>query len=330
MSDLHLDADALGDGAGQLLPRLAGLETILRFANRNAVPLTWRAALAEELGLRPWGAVAPARVAASALCPEAGVDPWFATPVHRIAALDHLRLHPAGMLTLQASELGGLAADFERHFGVAGLALHPLCGGFVLSGFAACGVEAQEPAPYLGARLPRALAHGPDAAQLLRLSGECELWLHEHAVNRDRQQRGQLPVNGLWFWGGGGDGAALPAPADLPMQQRVFADDAFTVGLCHAADGEAQAVPADLAALLAVAAESANVDALVVLDSVPRGPRDAPLPRLDASWFEPALAALRDGRLTQLTLLVAGRRLTLKRWHLLRLWARPQPWWQCL
>lgn len=329
MADLHLDADALGDGAGQLLPRLAGLETILRFATGHPVPLIWRAALAEELGLRPWGAVAPARVAAAALRPEAGVDPWFATPVHRSAALDHLRLHPAGMLTLQAAELAGLAADFALHFGVAGLALHPLCGGFVLSGFAACGVEAQEPAPYLGARLPRALAHGPDAAQLLRLSGECELWLHEHAVNQARQQRGQLPINGLWFWGGGDD-AALPPPADLPMQQRVFADDAFTLGLCHAADGEAQAVPADLAALLALPAESSDQDALVVLDSVPRGPRDAPLPRLDTSWFLPAVAALRDGRLTQLTLLVTGRRLTLKRWHLLRLWARPQPWWQCL
>ena len=328
MADLHLDADALGDGAGKL-PRLAGLETILRFATGQPVPLIWRAALAEELGLRPWGAVAPARVAAAALRSEAGVDPWFATPVHRIAALDHLRLHPAGMLTLQAAELAGLAADFALHFGVAGLALHPLCGGFVLSGFAACGVEAQEPAPYLGARLPRALAHGPDASQLLRLSGECELWLYEHAVNRARQQRGQLPINGLWFWGGG-DGAALPPPADLPMQQRVFADDAFTLGLCHAADGEAQAVPADLAALLALPAESSDQDALVVLDSIPRGPRDAPLPRLDTSWFLPAVAALRDGRLTQLTLLVAGRRLTLKRWHLLRLWARPQPWWQCL
>jgi len=67
VADLHLDADALGDGAGQLLPRLAGLEAILRFATGHPVPLIWRAALAEELGLRPWGAVAPARVAAAAL-----------------------------------------------------------------------------------------------------------------------------------------------------------------------------------------------------------------------------------------------------------------------
>ena len=332
MADLHLDADALGDGAAQVLPRLPGLEDILRLGSASPVSRTWRTALAEELGLRPWASVAPARIAATALRPEAGEHPWFATPVHRSAALDHLRLHPAGLLTLPADELAALAADFAQQYGVAGLALHPLCGGFLLSGFAACGVECQEPAPFLGARLPRALAQGPDAAQVLRLSGDCETWLHDHPVNRRRLQRGLLPVNGLWFWGGGTDGVPLPPTGDLPLQQRVFADDAFSMGLCTLAGGETQQVPADYSALRALVAESsdAQAPAVVVLDSVPRDARDAPLLRLDGSWWQPALAALRNGQLSKLTLLVAGRRCTLRRWHLLRLWSRSKPWWQCL
>jgi hypothetical protein len=298
--------------------------------SRSAVPKPWRAALADELGLRRWATVAPARIAAMALRPEAAEHPWFASPVHRVAGLDHLRLHPAGLLSLQADELAALAADFDQQFGVAGLALHPVCGGFLLSGFAACGVDSQEPAPYLGARLPRALAEGPDAAQVLRLSGDCETWLHDHAVNRRRGQRGLLPVNGLWFWGGGGEGVSLPPFSDLPLQQRVFADDAFSMGLCTLAGGETHAVPAGLAELLALPVESADADAVVVLDSVPRSPRDTPLHRLDGSWLQPALAALRDGRISQLTLLVSGQRCSLRRWHLLRVWSRAKPWWQCL
>ena len=39
-----------------------------------------------------------------------------------------------------------------------------------------------------------------------RLSNEVQMLLHDHPVNLRRQQAGQVPVNALWFWGGG----ALP------------------------------------------------------------------------------------------------------------------------
>lgn len=330
MADLHLDADALGDTAAQVLPRLPGLEQLLRLADVRPVAAGWRAALTEELGLRPWASVAPARLAAVALPDRAGLHPWFATPVHRVAALDHLRLHPAGLLSLPAAQLHALAADFDQQFGMAGLRLHPLCGGFLLSGFAALGVVAEEPARHLGARLPRALAQGEDASALLRLAGECELWLHDHPVNQARLGSGLLPVNGLWLWGGGADDAPLPDRPALPLQVRVFSDQAYVLGLCLLAGGEAQPLPSAMVELPAQGADEVGSEALVVLDSTPQGRGDAPLARLDRDWFQPALQALQQGQLSALTVVVAGRRCTLRRWHGLRRWRRLQPWWQQL
>lgn len=39
------------------------------------------------------------------------------------------------------------------------------------------------------------------------LLNECQIALHNHPMNVQRQRNGLLPVNGLWFWGGG----VLPA-----------------------------------------------------------------------------------------------------------------------
>ncbi|WP_297798840.1 hypothetical protein [Arenimonas sp. GDDSR-1] len=39
------------------------------------------------------------------------------------------------------------------------------------------------------------------------LFNECQITLHNHPLNVQRQRSGLLPVNGLWFWGGG----VLPA-----------------------------------------------------------------------------------------------------------------------
>ena len=36
-----------------------------------------------------------------------------------------------------------------------------------------------------------------------RLINEMQMYLHQHALNRERAERGRLAVNSLWFWGGG-------------------------------------------------------------------------------------------------------------------------------
>ena len=328
VADLFLDAEALEGPAAASLPRLPGLEGLLRLAAVHANPAGWRAALAQALGLAQVGAMPPAHLAAAALHMPRDANPWLATPVHCTAALDHLRLHPAGLLTLEAAEAAALAAEFGQLFGDSGMQLLPLFGGFVLQGLPAWQVSAPEPARFLGANLSRAPATGPDAAVLRRLSGECEMWLHEHPLNLRRRQRGQLAVNGLWIWGGGQ--GSLPMPSDhTGTATRVWANDAVSAGLCALAGAEAWPVPEGFGAWQQEQALLSGVaPSVVVLPSVPRGAGDQPLQRLEQDWFAPALQALQSGQLQSLQLSLAGRSWRLSRWHRWRFWPATRPWWQ--
>lgn len=47
------------------------------------------------------------------------------------------------------------------------------------------------------------LPEGPEARRWRRLMNEAQIILHNHPVNLDRARAGKLPVNTLWFWGGG-------------------------------------------------------------------------------------------------------------------------------
>lgn len=47
------------------------------------------------------------------------------------------------------------------------------------------------------------LPQGEGSEQYHRLLSELQMVLHEHDVNRAREEAGQRPVNSLWIWGGG-------------------------------------------------------------------------------------------------------------------------------
>ena len=47
---------------------------------------------------------------------------------------------------------------------------------------------------------------GDDGRRWRRLMNEAQIILHNHPINLERLDHGQLPANSLWFWGGG----ALP------------------------------------------------------------------------------------------------------------------------
>jgi hypothetical protein len=328
VADLFLDAEALEGQATVSLPRLPALESLLRLGAARPNPAGWRAALARALGLGQTGELPPAHLAAAALRLPRDANPWLATPVHCTAALDHLRLHPAGVLTLEAAESAVLADQFGQLLGDSGLQLLPLFGGFLLQGLPARQLSAPEPARFLGANLSRAPATGPDAAAVRRLSGECEMWLHDHPLNLQRRQRGQLAVNGLWIWGGGP--GLLPMPSDhAGSATRVWANDAVSAGLCALARAESSPVPAGFAAWQQEQVVlPGDAPSVVVLPSVPRGPGDQPLQRLEQDWFAPAWQALQAGQLQSLQLSVAGRCWRLSRWHRWRFWHATRPWWQ--
>jgi hypothetical protein len=150
-----------------------------------------------------------------------------------VAGLSQVSLHPAGLLRLSAQEAEDWSRDFNRDFEGSGLRLHALAPGLLLEGLPADSPGGVDPALLLGAPIPVAPAPGSAGRPLRKASAEIEMWLHEHPRNRERERRGELPLNGLWIWGG--QGSELPTSAvaagALP---RAFGADPFLHGLWRA------------------------------------------------------------------------------------------------
>jgi hypothetical protein len=131
--DFHLDPQRHVAAELAALPQLPALAELLRRGRRTAAAGDWRSALATHLGAAGIAGLPPAVVASRAL---PGVDVTrgvcFATPVHRVAGMSRVRLHPAGLLRLEAAQVAALCQSFESVFAAEGLRLHPIGDGLLL------------------------------------------------------------------------------------------------------------------------------------------------------------------------------------------------------
>ncbi|HSY06158.1 MAG TPA: hypothetical protein VK803_09430 [Steroidobacteraceae bacterium] len=314
-----LEAAALG-------ARLPGIGTVARCGERGRLAAGWRAWLAQWSGRAELAAVAPAWIAA-ACAPLSGASGalWIATPLHLQASLTRVHLEHRGLLRLPVAEAAALAADYERTLGGDGARLVALdSGDFLFSAADTPAVASAEPARFAGAVLP-ALPGGAAAAALRRRVAEIEMWLHDHAVNRERAARGALTVSALWPWGAEGQSVQPQArmPQDTPA---AFGRDAWLGGLWHLQGSAVRVQPLDLQEVL----ESDRERAVVVSEVAGESPRTesdghgvaGALARLDERLVAAAVEALRRGELGRLTLIVNDVSVRLTRASLWRLWRR--------
>ncbi len=133
---------------------------------------------------------------------------------------------------------------------------------------------------------------GPQARRWRTLLSETQVVLHNHPHNEVRAQAGLVPVNSLWFWGGG----VLPdhAASDSTI---IFSDDPLLRGLAEIGTFNAMPV-ADFTGF-----DSITNDTLIDLRTV----RDSKA--LIERWLQPAFGVamrsqvdldLADGRMFQL------------------------------
>lgn len=168
------------------------------------------------------------------------------------------------------------------------------------------------------------LPRGPEATAWHRLLNEIQMQLHECDINRERQARGELPVNSLWFWGVG----ELP---DIPprLWSMVYSDDCFLCGLAMLSMTPYEESAGALPAVLDEMPDRARV--MVHLDHCRRASRYADLRmwqeallELEAEWFEPLLRALREDELQYLEIRTEGYGFTLTRLGMKKFWRRPR------
>ncbi len=95
------------------------------------------------------------------------------------------------------------------------------------------------------------LPQGAEAADHDRWHSEVQMCLHDAEVNQRRMSAGRLPVNSLWFWGGGV--APEPVRRALPV---LFAADDVVRGYWLSSGARAEAWPGSLGACAAAAGGS--------------------------------------------------------------------------
>jgi hypothetical protein len=256
-----------------------------------------------------------AGIAATALGLSAG-QYWLATPVHLVAGLDTVRLHPQGLLRFDDSHARQLETDFARVFAGSGWQLHATgARDLLLSAPATLAVTSTDPVEWLGDNPRAGLPQGADARALRTLATEIEMWLHGHAVNRERAAARQLGVSGLWLWGGGRS-SAPPATAS----GRLYSDDLVARSLWAGGAAAVAPLPAGWAELRSSQPATAHETAHVVLD----------FEAIEDRWLAPLLAEWQSGRVARIELVAGRQRHELRapaRW---RFWSRPRPWWERL
>lgn len=265
-----------------------------------------RALIEHDFKLLP-GAISEAALSRLADVGDAGFDNWLrADPVHLGADAVCLRLLAHADLGLDRAGAEDLSAALKPLFGDLGYELSVaaperwylrLHSGTEVPAFPA-------PEQVLGDRLDAHLPTGPLGLRWQRLLTESQMSLHQHRLNLRRLEAGQLPINSVWFWGGG----RLPNRIDSRIE-RVTTIDPVLGGLAR--HGQRTLV-ADFLHAIAGAEEA---DTLLDLRAA------FAEPAMRQSVLDALLLALKRVDLARVAF-ESGERFVLKRWHRFRFWRR--------
>lgn len=274
MARLTLLLPAASRFAGIALP--PALAQALGRADRRQADPGEAELLARHFDLRPrgWPAAALTRLLDAGQGEARGATWLRADPAHIRPDINGARLLGIGAnLGMDQADVDALLPALRPLFGDAGFALdapHPtrwylrLPAGTPLPAFA-------PPEQALGDDVFDHAPRGDVARRWRALESELQITLHNHPHNAVRLASGRVPVNALWFWGGGNLPDAVSA--GVPT---VYSDDPAVLGA--AGLGKLRGMPLP-------AFEQVEADALVDL----RGQRD--VRALLAGWM--VLAAAR-------------------------------------
>lgn len=290
---------------GLSAPRLPALEALLARADHSTCSVSLERQLFDLFRVETVdGSDLP--VAAVTRVLDLGVidKGWWlrADPVHLTPDRDRLILTGPDRLALQPDEAERLAAEIAESYRAEGWTLKaPRPDRWYLRPPATPAITTTPWLDVEGRDIAPGLPKGADGKAWHTVLNEIQILLHSSKVNEAREREGKLPVNSLWFWGGG----SLPR---LPSQTwlSVRAEDPVALALARLAQLPAAAPPDTFNACLR---ECSGGEHLVVLDACRLPSRygdvsawTASIEHYERDWFAPLLAALRDGRVATATL----------------------------
>jgi hypothetical protein len=244
-----------------------------------------------------------AKLLMQALGLTAGDGTWFVLqPVHLHIARDHLVLTDPRRLALSDSEARQLFAIAQPIFEEAGKTL--MYGNAAIWFLRAddwADLDTATPDAATGHNIDLWMPKGPNERNWRKVQNDVQMHWFGHALNDDREARGDKPVNSLWLWG------AAVAAERVPSRYQC----AFNLRGWTAAFGELVPIHREASMASALPLDEAG-DMLVLLDDLlePALSNDwaswlSVMHALEAQWFAPLLDALKSGRVAELTLMLS-------------------------
>lgn len=226
-----------GEGEAGSIPRLPHIERLLARGERFPAPRGYAQTLFELFGL-PVQAGQDVPTAAVCYQAETSAEPLagryllHADPLHLRADQDRLLAYDLYHDPLSMDEAQQYAEAFNRHFAGDGLQLlvpHPARWYLAVDHVPALRTHPLE--EVLARNVDLFLPQGADAARWHGWLNEVQMLFHGLPAYREREMRGRLAVNSLWFSGGG---SLLQAPAK--GFTRVLGECPLLAGLSAMAD----------------------------------------------------------------------------------------------
>jgi len=313
---------------GLRAPRLPALEMLIARGRERDLPAAdLEASLCALFGVSAEGRtdLPVAALTAQVDCNRTAPAWLRADPVHLRPDMAKLILFDASSFALAQDEAAGLIdvlqpAMTERGFELlAGRAAER----WYLALAAPPRIRTHSLGEAVGRHVEPLLPAGEQADLWRSLANECQMLLHDAAVNRAREARGEPAVNSLWFWGAG----ALPPPP-APHWARVWSDEPLAHGLARYTGVPSEPCAGGARAWYGQLHEEGNL--LAVLSGAERPAQYADfalwhgaLADLEKLWFAPLSGLLRQRHLNRLTVQCEGRSWSLRPRDLLRFWLRP-------
>ena len=253
-----------------------------------------------------------------------------ADPVHLQADKDHARLVPAECLQLEADESAALVESLNAHFAADKLRFSiGKKGRWYIAGVPEPAIATLPTSQVAGRNVTAFLPGSADTAHWRSLATEVQMLLHAHDVNARREARGLLPINALWFWGGG------KLPGGVPgLPARLYSDAAIALGVgrLNAAtvmplDEILAGLPAPLLKLKAdacvVVLDTRLLEAILLADTEKQ---HRILQQLDEGLLRDAQSMLLRGQLSSVRLdCCDGQQFDLTRNRWLQFWKKARP-----
>ncbi len=313
--------------AAESAPVLPALETWLARSEPQSAPDRG----SESMLFSLFGAETPADadlpVAAVTRALDLGVidNGWWlrADPVHLRPERDRLILADSRALDLAPDEANRLVSEIMEHYKAGGWQLEAARPGrWYLKPPRAPRIRTTPLAEVVGRDIHPYLPRGADGRAWHVILNEIQILLHGSQVNAERERRGLLPVNSLWFWGGG----RLPAPGPAAWRG-LWSGEPLSLALARLAQVPARPCPDGFEAWQL---QASTGDHLLVLDGLRRdesaAEREAALEVLERQWFAPLIRSVRSGALAGARLLTDdSRQFLLTRALARRWWRRRRP-----